>query len=89
MMANLSMHLLDIASNSVRANASKITIHFHDSISEDIIFIEITDNGKGMDEKMVKDVQNPFFTTRTTRRIWFYKSHSSKSWLNNVKANLN
>ena len=69
MMANLSMHLLDIASNSVRANATKINIYFHDSISEDIIFIEITDNGKGMDEEMVKAVQDPFFTTRTTRRI--------------------
>lgn len=69
MMANLSMHLLDIASNSVRANASKITIHFHDSVSEDLSFIEIIDNGKGMDEEMVKAVQDPFFTTRTTRRI--------------------
>lgn len=69
MMENLSMHLLDIASNSVRANASKIMIHYHDSQFEDIISLEIIDNGIGMDEKMVKDVQNPFYTTRETRRV--------------------
>lgn len=69
MMANLSMHLLDIASNSVRANANQIVICFCDSMKENTISLEITDNGKGMDEEMVKAVMNPFFTTRTTRRI--------------------
>lgn len=69
MMANLSMHLLDIAANSVKANATEIFIHFHDSGKEDQIFLEIRDNGKGMDDQMVQAVQDPFFTTRTTRRI--------------------
>lgn len=63
------MTLLDIASNSVRAKASKIDILLRESDSADEIMIEITDNGKGMDERMVKKVQDPFFTTRTTRRI--------------------
>ena len=69
MMANLSMHLLDIAANSVRAGANHITICFCDSLKRNEISLEITDDGKGMDEKTLKAVQDPFFTTRSTRRI--------------------
>lgn len=60
MMENLSMHVLDIMANSIRADASEIHITIIDSRQNDLISIEITDNGKGMDETMVKEVQNPF-----------------------------
>lgn len=69
MMQNLSMHLLDIASNSVRANADTILIRLKNSQKENVISLEIQDNGKGMDEAMIQAVQDPFYTTRTTRRI--------------------
>lgn len=69
MMQNLSMHVLDIALNSVRANASQITIEIVDSEQNDLISIEISDNGCGMDEETLKKVLDPFYTSRTTRRI--------------------
>ncbi|WP_273399161.1 ATP-binding protein [Traorella massiliensis] len=69
MMADLSMYLLDITSNSIRANASHIMIRFEDSKKKNEISLEIIDDGRGMDAEMVEKVQNPFFTTRTTRKI--------------------
>lgn len=69
MMESLSSTLLDIASNSVRACAKNIGITFVDSFRQDLVSLEIKDDGKGMDEEMIQKVQDPFFTTRTTRRI--------------------
>lgn len=69
MMQNLSMHVLDIASNSVRAEATDLHIIMINSTCKDLISIEVIDNGKGMDEEMIQRVQDPFFTSRTTRRI--------------------
>ncbi|MEE0967100.1 MAG: ATP-binding protein [Bacilli bacterium] len=68
-MQDLAMHLLDIVYNSIRAKASLIKIYFKDSLKEDIIIMKIEDNGIGMDEETVEKVQNPFFTTRTTRDV--------------------
>lgn len=69
MMENLSMHILDIAQNSIRANAKNIWIQYIDSKMNNVVSLEIKDDGCGMDEEMIENVQNPFFTTRTTRRI--------------------
>jgi hypothetical protein len=68
-MTELSLHILDIVQNSISAEASKIEIRINENISDDQYVIEIIDNGKGMDEEMVKNVTDPFFTTRTTRKI--------------------
>lgn len=69
MMQNLSMHVLDIAANSIRANADKVEIQIVDSVKNNEIKITIIDNGKGMNEEMCKKVQDPFYTSRTTRKI--------------------
>lgn len=69
MMENLSMHLLDIGSNSVRAHAKMIVISLMESDINDQIVMEICDDGMGMDENMQQAVLDPFYTTRTTRRI--------------------
>jgi K+-sensing histidine kinase KdpD len=66
---DLSLHILDIAENSIAANASRIEIKVIEDVKNDSLTIEITDNGKGMDEETVKHVLDPFFTTRTTRRV--------------------
>ncbi len=63
------MHLLDIVYNSIRAKASLIKIFFKDSQKEDRIILRVEDNGCGMDQEMVEKVQNPFYTTRTTRDV--------------------
>lgn len=69
MMENLSMSILDIASNCVRAHAALIEIVLVDSVIKDLISIEIKDDGCGMDPAMIEKVQDPFFTTRSTRKI--------------------
>ena len=50
-MRELSLHILDIAKNSVKANASLIEIVIDENISENLLTIEINDNGCGMSEE--------------------------------------
>jgi len=68
-MKELSLHILDIVMNSVRAEANKIGVHIIETTNIDILSIIITDNGFGMDKEMVKSVIDPFSTTRTTRKV--------------------
>ena len=68
-MTELALHILDIAKNSVRANASLVNIEVVASILEDKLVITISDNGCGMDEKLLSSVTDPFATTRKTRKV--------------------
>ncbi len=69
MMEDLAMQCLDIAYNSVRAKASLIQIKIHDSELENITKIIIEDNGCGMTSEQLAHVSDPFYTTRSTRKI--------------------
>lgn len=68
-MQEISLNILDIAQNSIRANASLIEILVEENPKEDIFAFSIKDNGCGMDAQMVKNVTDPFVTTRTTRKV--------------------
>jgi len=68
-MNELSLHILDICQNSIKANASLIKIIITENIINNIYKIEIIDNGSGMDKKTLSQVADPFFTTRTTRKV--------------------
>ena len=61
-MQELSLNILDIAQNSIVANATLIEIGVEVD-EKDFLAITIRDNGKGMDEESVKNVINPFFTS--------------------------
>jgi len=65
----LSLHILDIAQNSIKADASIIKIIIEEDIEKDLYSITIEDNGIGMDDDFLKVVDNPFITTRTTRKV--------------------
>ena len=68
-MKTLAEHILDIAQNSVRAKATLIEIIVEESKKSDLWTLTITDNGCGMEEDMVKRATDPFFTSRTTRKV--------------------
>lgn len=68
-MIEISLHILDIAQNSIKANADLVEIEVNEDIAANLLTVTITDNGCGMDEDFLKDVTNPFRTTRTTRKV--------------------
>lgn len=68
-MKDLALHILDILQNSVSAGASLVKISIDELPEKDKYNIKIGDNGKGMDAGMVQKVTDPFFTTRTTRKV--------------------
>jgi hypothetical protein len=65
----ISLHILDIAENSIIAGATKIEIFVAENIKKDELVIRIKDNGCGMDAEKVKRVTDPFITSRTTRKV--------------------
>ncbi len=69
MMKELSLHILDIAENSVSANAKTVSIEVEENSKKNLLSIIITDDGKGMDVDMLAKVTDPFTTTRTTRKV--------------------
>jgi len=65
----LALHILDIAENSISAGASRIRISINEDLDNDLLEIEIEDNGKGMNEETLEKITDPFITSRTTRRV--------------------
>ena len=66
-MKELSLNILDIAENSVKAKANLTEISVTET--EDKLVLTITDDGTGMTSEILKTVTDPFYTTRTTRSV--------------------
>jgi hypothetical protein len=66
-MLELSLHILDLVQNSLRAQATAVEIQIQEELGEDLLTIVVSDNGQGMSPENVKRVIDPFYTTRTTR----------------------
>ena len=67
-MKELSLHILDIVQNSIKADAKNITVEIVESMGEDKLTITVEDDGCGMSEEFLARVRDPFTTTRTTRK---------------------
>jgi len=65
----LSLHILDLLENAIEAGASRIKLAIEEDLSKDLLRITVTDNGRGMDKATLERMRDPFFTTRTTRRV--------------------
>ncbi len=68
-MRELSLHILDIAQNSIAAEAETLRIAIIEDLFKDSLTIKIKDDGTGMDAETVKKVIDPFYTSRTTRKV--------------------
>ncbi len=78
-MEDLSLHILDIAENSVAAKADRIEIRIVEDKEKDWLSFEIVDNGTGMDTDTIKKALDPFYTSKTVRRIGLGLSLLSES----------
>jgi anti-sigma regulatory factor (Ser/Thr protein kinase) len=68
-MMELSMHVLDVVENSTRAGAQRVTIAITEDRERDDLTIVITDDGAGMEPETLKKVLDPFYTSKTVRRV--------------------
>jgi hypothetical protein len=68
-MKDISFHILDIVQNSLHAGADKIVIELEEDTKEGTLRLVITDNGSGMDQQMLEQVTDPFFTSSTTKKV--------------------
>ncbi|MBW1708308.1 MAG: ATP-binding protein [Deltaproteobacteria bacterium] len=68
-MLELSLHILDVVENALNAGASLIEIELEKDTARDILRLKISDNGSGIPKEMLSRVTDPFYTTRTTRRV--------------------
>jgi len=69
MLEDFSQHILDIAENSINADATEVKISMLEDIPAGFLTFRVDDNGKGMDRAMLLKVTDPFCTTRTTRKV--------------------
>ena len=66
-MKELSLNILDITENSVKARATLIQISLEETATT--LAITVKDNGCGMSQETLLSVTDPFYTTRTTRKV--------------------
>ncbi|UCF94581.1 MAG: ATP-binding protein [Desulfobacterales bacterium] len=68
-MRELALHILDIVENGITAGADCIHIVVEEARREDHLKIVVRDNGPGMPAEKTHKLDDPFVTTRTTRRV--------------------
>jgi hypothetical protein len=69
MMPEISLNILDVAQNSISAGSCLTEIDIRIDTASDILEVIIDDNGCGMSAEQTTKVVDPFFTTRTTRKV--------------------
>lgn len=67
-MRDLSLHILDIAENSIEAGAKRIEIELVEDSKRGKFVLRVKDDGKGMDEELVKKIEDPFFTMKAGKK---------------------
>jgi hypothetical protein len=68
-MKEIALHLLDLAENSISAKAKTVRIDVREDFRTNQLTATVEDDGEGMSAEMVKQVVDPFFTSRTTRKV--------------------
>jgi signal transduction histidine kinase len=68
-MQDISLHILDIAENSINAAASRVEIRIVEDTKNDLLTVVISDNGQGMDEETMRRAPDPFYTSKPGKRV--------------------
>lgn len=68
-MKDLSLHILDIVENSIRAEANRVKILVVEEEEKDMLTLKIEDNGKGMNKEILSRAAQPFFTSKPGRKV--------------------
>ena len=68
-MEDISLHVLDIMENALRAGAKTIRVWIAHDEGKDEMRVTIADDGRGMSKKEVRDALDPFYTTKAGKRI--------------------
>jgi len=68
-MQDLSLHILDIVENAIASEASHVAIRITEDPEANQMIVEIEDDGEGIPPHLLEKVVDPFFTTRTTRKV--------------------
>jgi hypothetical protein len=68
-MRELAQHITDLLENSVRAGAHRVEIDLDQQLATDWLVLRVADDGSGMAPEAVARAVDPFFTSRTCRRV--------------------
>lgn len=68
-MKEISLHVLDLANNALEAGATHLEVMVDVQHGSDTVSVSIADNGCGMDDESARKAQDPFVTSRTTRKV--------------------
>lgn len=68
-MKDLSLHILDVVENSIRAEAKRVKILVMEEEEKDMLTLKIEDDGKGMNKEILSRAAQPFFTSKPGRRV--------------------
>ncbi len=68
-MRDLAQHITDLVENATRAGANVVSVEVEQRTSSDRLLLRVMDNGSGMDPDTAARAVDPFFTSRTCRRV--------------------
>ena len=68
-MQEMALHILDIVQNSIEAESRNVWIDVREIVSDNILQLSIRDDGKGIPDGMIDRAHDPYYTSRTTRKV--------------------